>query len=51
MGVREGLLRGLDRVEERLALHPTQPLGPAAVTETDTAGAEPAPTRDGEQTR
>ena len=49
--VAEAELRWLDRVEDRLALHPTRSLGPAAVTDTETTGAEAAPTRDGEQTR
>lgn len=42
----EAELRWLDRVEERLALHPVRPLGPAAVT--DDRGADPAPSTRGE---
>ena len=42
-------LRWLDRVEDRLDLRAARPSGPAAVT--DDSGAEPAPTRHGEQTR
>lgn len=41
----EAELRWLQRVEERLALHPVRPLGPAAVT--DDRGADPAPSTRG----
>lgn len=41
----EAELRWLDRVEERLALHPVRPLGPAAVT--DERGAAPTPSTRG----
>lgn len=41
----EAELRWLERVEERLALHPVRPLGPAAVT--DDRGADPAPSTRG----